>query len=219
MANGVTDRYIPALRFRSLTRLYDPWVALTTRERAFKKRVLQRAGIVSGERVLDLACGTGTLAIAATREAPGVEMTGVDGDPEILEQARGKAASAKAKISFDEGLSTDLPYERERFDAVLSTLFFHHLTDQAKRRSAEEARRVLRSGGRIVLADWGRPQDLVMRAVVLGVQVFDGFESTSANVGGRLPEILADAGFQPVEVTDRFRTPLGTIEVVAGRSP
>jgi ubiquinone/menaquinone biosynthesis C-methylase UbiE len=219
MATGTSERYIPALRFRSLTRVYDPWVALTTRERAFKTRVLRRAGIVSGERVLDLACGTGTLALAVTREAPGVEVTGIDGDPEILEQARAKAASAKATISFDEGLSTELPYETGGFDVLLCTLLFHHLADDAKRRSAEEARRVLRSGGRIVLADWGRPKDPLMRVAFLGVQVFDGFESTSANVAGRVPEVLADAGFQSVEVTDRFRTPLGTIEVVTGLVP
>jgi ubiquinone/menaquinone biosynthesis C-methylase UbiE len=219
MATGAADRYIPALRFRSLTRLYDPCVAATTREGAFKRRVLQRAMLVSGERVLDLACGTGTLAVAATREAPGVEVTGVDGDPEILEQARAKAASAKARISFDEGLSTDLPYESGRFDVVLSTLFFHHLADDAKRRSAEEARRVIRSGGRIVLADFGRPHDPLMRAAFLWIQVFDGFDSTSANVADRLPDILSEAGFQPVKVTDRFRALFGTIEVLTAGVP
>ena len=219
MATGAAERYIPALRFRALTRLYDPCVAATTREGAFKRRVLQRAMLVSGERVLDLACGTGTLAVAATREVPGVEVTGVDGDPEILERARAKAASAKAGISFDEGLSTDLPYESGRFDVVLSTLFFHHLADNAKRRSAEEARRVIRSGGRLVLADWGRPSDPLMRAAFLGVQVFDGFESTSANVAGRLPDILGGAGFEPVRVTDRFRALFGTIEVLTAGVP
>jgi ubiquinone/menaquinone biosynthesis C-methylase UbiE len=219
MATGAAERYIPALRFRSLTRLYDPCVAATTREGAFKRRVLQRAMLLSGERVLDLACGTGTLAVAATREAPGVEVTGVDGDPEILERARAKAASAKARISFDEGLSTDLPYQSGHFDAVLSTLFFHHLTDDAKRRSAEEARRVIRAGGRIVLADFGRAQDPLMRAAFLWIQVFDGFESTSSNVAGELPDILSEAGFEPVKVTDRFRALFGTIEVLTAGVP
>jgi SAM-dependent methyltransferase len=219
MASGTSDRYIPALGLSALTRFYDPVIALTTREGAFKRRVLRRAGIMSGERVLDLACGTGTLAIGAVREAPAVEVTGVDGDPEMLEKARAKARSSGAEIQFDEGLSTELPYPEAAFDVLVSTLFFHHLSTDAKLRSAEEARRVLRSGGRLVLADWGKPQDPLMRLAILPVRLTDGFDVTAANVAGRLPEILDEAGFPVVSVTDRFRTPLGTIEVVAATAP
>jgi ubiquinone/menaquinone biosynthesis C-methylase UbiE len=219
MASKTPDRYIPALTFRPLTRFYDPAIALTTRERAFKRRVLARAAITTGERVLDLACGTGTLAIAAAREAPGVEVTGVDGDPEVLERARGKAASAHVEVRFDEGLSTELPYPEAKFDVLVTTLFFHHLSTDAKLRSAEEARRVLRSGGRLVLADWGKPQDPLMQVAILPVRLGDGFDVTAANVAGRLPGILEQAGFQAASVTDRFRTPLGTIEVVAANAP
>jgi ubiquinone/menaquinone biosynthesis C-methylase UbiE len=219
MAQQASDRYVPALSFRSLTRFYDPFIALTTRERAFKSRVLQRAQLSSGERVLDLACGTGTLAIAAAREAPGLELTGVDGDPEVLERARGKARSAKLEMRFDEALSTDLPYEDDTFDVLLTTLFFHHLSEDAKLQSAEEARRVLRSGGRLVMADFGKPQDPLMRLAILPVQLGDGFDVTGPNVAGRVPPILEEGGFHGVTVTDRFRTPLGTVEVVTANAP
>jgi SAM-dependent methyltransferase len=219
MAASTSDRYIPALSFGLLTRFYDPFIALTTRERAFKRRVLRRAGITPGERVLDVACGTGTLAIAATREAPGVEVSGVDGDPKILERARKKAGSAGADIRFDEGLSTELPYEDDTFDVLLTTLFFHHLSDSAKERTAEEAVRVLRSGGRLVLADFGRPHDPLMRVANLPVRLGDGFDVTAANLAGRIPELLAAAGFGEVAVTDRFRTPIGTVEVVSASTP
>jgi ubiquinone/menaquinone biosynthesis C-methylase UbiE len=219
MATGTSDRYIPALSYRSLTRFYDPVVALTTRERAFKRRVLQRALLEPGERVLDLACGSGTLAIAAAREAPGLEVVGVDGDPDILARAREKASAARAEIRFDEGLSTELPYPDATFDVLLSTLFFHHLLDEAKKRTAEEALRVLRSGGRLVLADFGKPQDPVMRVANLPVRLGDGFDVTAGNLAGRLPPVLGDAGFDGVSVTDRLRTPLGTVEVVVARVP
>jgi ubiquinone/menaquinone biosynthesis C-methylase UbiE len=219
MAQQGSDRYIPALTFRPLTRFYDAFIPYTTREGAFKRRVLKRAAITSGERVLDLACGTGTLAIAAAQEAPAVEVTGVDGDPEVLDRARAKAASAGAEVRFDKGLSTELPYSEAAFDVLLTTLFFHHLSDDAKLRSAQEARRVLRSGGRLVLADWGKPQDPLMQLAILPVRLGDGFEVTAANVEGRLPAFLEEAGFQGVSVTDRFRTPLGTIEVVSAHTP
>jgi SAM-dependent methyltransferase len=209
------DRFIPALRFNWLTGLFDPVSKLTTREGAFKRRVLERAALREGERVLDLASGTGTLALAAARSAPGLRVIGVDGDPAILERARAKAGR---EVTFDEGLSTDLPYEDESFDVVLSTLFFHHLTDQAKLRSAEEVRRVLRPGGRLVIGDVGRPQDPLMRAAaLLTVQMLDGFDVTSGNVSGRLPGTLRDAGLEDVRVTDRLRAPIGTLEIVTAR--
>lgn len=211
------DRYIPALRFRFLTPVYDATIAYATREATFKRRVLERAAIRDGERVLDLACGTGTLAIQVAERLPAADVTGVDGDPEILQRARSKAERAGAKVGFDEGLSTELPYEDASFDVVLSTLFFHHLTDSAKRRTAEQVHRVLRPGGRLVVGDLGRPQDPLMRLAVLFVQLGDGFASTRANVAGRLPSILAEGEFSNVEVTDRFRTPIGTIDVITAR--
>jgi SAM-dependent methyltransferase len=208
------DRFIPALRFSWLTGLFDPVSKLTVREGAFKRRVLERAALVEGELVLDLACGTGTLALAAARLVRGVRVTGVDGDPAILERARAKAGG---KVAFDEGLSTDLPYEDESFDVVLSTLFFHHLSDQAKLRSAEEVRRVLRPTGRFVIGDVGRPQDPLMRVAVLPVQILDGFDVTSGNVAGRVPATLREAGLDDVRVTDRLRAPIGTLEIVTAR--
>jgi SAM-dependent methyltransferase len=210
---GTQERFIPALRFGWLTGLFDPVSRLTTREGAFKRRVLERAALAEGERVLDVACGTGTLALSAARSARNVRVTGVDGDPAILERARAKAGN---EVTFDEGLSTELPYEDGSFDVVLSTLFFHHLSDEAKLRSAEEVRRVLRPAGRAVIGDLGRPQDPLMRVAVLTVQMLDGFDVTSGSVAGRLPATLREAGLEDVSVTDRVRAPIGTLEIVTG---
>jgi SAM-dependent methyltransferase len=214
---GTQDRFIPALRFGWLTGLFDPVSKLTAREGTFKRRVLERAALAEGERVLDVACGTGTLALSAARSARNVRVTGVDGDPAILERARSKAGN---EVTFDEGLSTELPYEDGSFDVVLSTLFFHHLSDEAKLRSAEEVRRVLHPAGRVVIGDLGRPQDPLMRvAVLLTVQMLDGFDVTSGNVAGRLQATLREAGLEDVRVTDRVRAPIGTLEIVTAHRP
>jgi ubiquinone/menaquinone biosynthesis C-methylase UbiE len=216
---GRSRQFVPALRFDALTSLYDPVVGVTSRERAFKRRLMEHARIKTGESVLDVACGTGTLAIEIKKNHPKATVAGIDGDRGIVARARAKAEDAGVEIDFTYGLSTELPYDARSFDVVVSTLFFHHLTDEAKADSAVEMRRVLRPGGRVLIADWGRPQDPLMRLMFLNVQLLDGFSNTSSNVAGRLSEFLRDAGLKRVSVTDRMRTPLGTIEIVSAVRP
>jgi ubiquinone/menaquinone biosynthesis C-methylase UbiE len=212
--------FIPALRFHRLTPLFDIVAAATVRDRAIKSRVLARARLAGGEDVLDLGCGTGTLAVAAARATPRARIFGLDADPAILARARRKAAVAELDIGFDEGRSTALPYADGSFDVVLSTLFFHHLPDEAKQQTARELVRVLRPGGRLVVGDLGRPQDPLMRAAVrLTVQLLDGVATTALNVRGELPALLTAAGLRDAAVVDRVRTPTGTHEVVTAICP
>src|SRR3954468_22134877 len=108
---GRRQQYVPALRFDSLTRLYDPIVALTSREAAFKRRLLEHARIKDGESVLDPACGTGTLAIEIKKDHPKAKVSGSDADPSILARAKAKAKEAGVKIDLEHGLSNELPYD------------------------------------------------------------------------------------------------------------
>lgn len=209
--------FIPALRYDLLTPLFDYVAAVTVRDRALKRRVLSRAAIMKNERVLDLGCGTGTLALAAAAAAPGVRVTGVDADPVILAKAQRRATGAAVDITFDEAFSTALPYPDESFDVVLSTLFFHHLSDEAKCNTAAELARVLRPGGRVVVGDVGRPHDTFMRvAVRFSVQLLDGVETTTLNVRGGLPDVLSRAELQGVTVRDHMRAPTGSYEIITG---
>jgi ubiquinone/menaquinone biosynthesis C-methylase UbiE len=219
MPDDQATGFIPALRFRALTRFYDPVVALTVRERRFKARLLRQAELDGPLDVLDLACGTGTLTVAAKRAAPEIDITGLDADPEILDLARAKASEAGLEIGFDEALSTSLPYERRSFDRVLSSLFFHHLTDEAKRKTLREATRVLRPGGRLDVADWGKPADPLSAALSLSIRALDGFEPTRANFEGRLPELFAEAGLREVRTEDSLRTAYGTLCLYSARKP
>src|SRR3954462_2265738 len=102
---GRRQQFVPALRFDALTRLYDPVVAITSRERGFKRRLLEHARIKDGEAVLDLACGTGTLAIEIKKERPKAKVSALDGDRSILTRARAKAKSAGVKVNFQHGTS------------------------------------------------------------------------------------------------------------------
>lgn len=212
-------RYIPALAHRWLTPLYDPVVQWTTRERAFKSSLLQQAHLQPGQRVLDLACGTATLTIAAKQAAPDAHIIGVDGDPEILERARDKTRRAGVVLPFDRAMSHQMPYEDNSFDSVLSSLFFHHLTRDAKLATLREVHRVLKPGGELHVADWGKAANPLMRALFVLVQLLDGFETTGDNVAGLLPAFMTEAGFTDVSGTRRFATPLGTIALYAARKP
>lgn len=112
-------RYLPALRFPALTGIYDPVIRLTTRESLFKRRLLEQASPGPGQRVLDLGCGTGTLALLVKQQQPAAEVVGLDADPEMLDQARSKAERAGVELGLDEGLSTELPYPDGSFDLAL----------------------------------------------------------------------------------------------------
>ena len=207
------DKYISALRYSWLTPFYDFIVGLTTRETTFKKALLSQAAIKPGYRVLDLGCGTGTLAILAKQSQPDAEIVGIDGDAKALRLAEDKASRSSVDIQFEQGDVTALPYPRESFDRILSSLLFHHLSSKAKGRALQESFRVLEPGGELHLADWGRPHGIMMRALFLGVQLLDGFATTSDDVQGRLPEMCVLAGFKSVVETGSYRTIFGTIRL------
>ncbi|HBQ14715.1 MAG TPA: hypothetical protein DEF51_27510 [Myxococcales bacterium] len=210
--------YIPALRYRFLTRLYDPVVALTTREREFKGRLIDEVTESRG-RILDLGCGTGTLTIELAKRRWGCEVHGLDGDPEALGIARRKAERADVEIIFHEGLAQELPLPSSHFDVVVSSLVFHHLSTDVKRQALERVADVLVPGGRLLLVDWGRPHGPFMRAAFVAVQLLDGFATTTDNVRGRLPGLMAEAGLVAIRRIERWRAPLGTIELYEASAP
>lgn len=209
-------QYLPALAFRSLTPLYDPVIRWTMREDTFRERLVRQAAVQPGHRVLDLGCGTGSLAIRLAEAAPGAEVVGIDPDPEVLRRARDKAARAGVEVRFEEGDATWLPYRDGTFDRVVSSLVFHHLGPEAKRRAAAEIVRVLCPGGELHVADWGRPQNAAMRAAFFALQLLDGFATTAENVAGRLPEIFREAGLGDARERNRLATVFGTLSLYSG---
>lgn len=212
--------YIPALRYHWLTRLYDPVVRSTTREATFKRRLVDQVAARPGYRILDVGCGTGTLAIQLKRACPGAMVLGIDADPAVLGRARSKAAAAGADVTLCRGLATEPPFSPGTFDRIVSSLLFHHLTTADKRRALVRARELLVAGGELHVADWGKPHGPVMRAAYLGVQLLDGFSTTADNVAGRLIPLMEDAGFDAVVETGRLRTVWGTLSLYrAARAP
>jgi ubiquinone/menaquinone biosynthesis C-methylase UbiE len=211
------DNYIPALSHDWLTPFYDSLIRWTMPESIFKRRLTEQTRIRSGHRVLDLGCGTGTLTLLIKRNHPDATVVGIDGDPKILEIARKKADQAKLEITLDEGISFDLPYPEASFDRVVSSLVFHHLNRANKLATLREVHRVLRGGGELHIADFGKPHNALMRVVSLPWELFDGFHTTSDNVKGLIPELIGSAGFVEVHESARYMTLFGTLSLYAGR--
>ncbi len=219
MRQHADSAYVPALRFHWLTSYYDALIGATTRERRFKRALIAQARFAQGQRVLDLGCGTGTLAIWIKQDHPQALVTGIDGDPAIVFLASKKARQAHVSAQFIRALSYSLPYPPKAFDRVVSSLLFHHLSWADKTRTALEAFRVLKPGGELHVADWGRPTNPAMRILFGTIQVLDGFANTQDNVSGKLATLFAEAGFRDVAQRQTFNTMFGTLALYSGVKP
>ncbi|MCW5590599.1 MAG: class I SAM-dependent methyltransferase [Burkholderiales bacterium] len=213
------SRIIPALGFERLTGAYDLAVALFTRERRFRDSLLDQAAIEAGHDVLDIGCGTGTFAVLMGSRSPAASIVGLDADAAVLAIATRKSRHAGTRLLLVRGNASRLPFARASFDRVVSSLLFHHLSAKAKRDAAAEILRVLRPGGELHLADWGRASSGLMRTLFLAVQMLDGFETTEENVTTGLVPILVEAGFADVCCIQALPTFLGTLELVRATRP
>jgi SAM-dependent methyltransferase len=176
---------------------------------------IRRLGINKGERLLDVACGTGNLAIPAAKA--GAIVTGIDIAPNLIEQARERAAAEGVECTFEEGDAEALPYDDESFDTVVT--MFGAMFAPRPDVTASELIRVCRQGGRIAMANW-TPGGFAGQMFKTGGKHFPpppgiappvlwGDEDT---VKSRLGEGIADLKMRKQPVT--FRFPFPPAEVV-----
>ena len=133
--------------------------------RSWKRRVAELAAVLPGTRALDLCCGTGDIAFALAQ--CGADVTGLDFSPQMLEIA----AARQKKISnseirnpnFTQGDAQQLPFPENSFDIVTVGYGLRNLASWE--RGLEEMRRVARPGARIIVLDFGKPANVVWRAV------------------------------------------------------
>ena len=215
MTNQQADEFIPALGSDLLTPLYDPLLWFM-REKRFKSDLIEQAQINDGNRILDVGCGTGTLAIMTKQFHRDAEVVGIDADSKILGIARAKAAKCDIKLTFDQGMADQLPYADNSFDRVLSSLFLHHLSTENKGHTLREVFRVLRSGGQFDVVDFGPPRTFYSRLVA---RFTVNNEEVAANLHGLLPGMFREAGFQNVLETKQFMTVAGALSFYQGLKP
>ena len=209
--------YLPAASWHVFTRLFDPLVAVTMRERTFRARLREQMlrDLSPPATIVDVGAGTGTLAIDLAAAAPSATVIGIDTDPEILAIARGKPGAER--VEFRQGMAQELPLPDASADRLVISLVLHHLQPEDKRRALTEARRVLRPDGRLHIADFGRPAGFLGRAGFLFVQIADGFSNTREHAAGRLPQLFGVEGFDAARRHSRLRTAFGSLELLSAQ--
>lgn len=176
-------------------RLYDLLLFLLTRGRdhAYRKEVLDLAGVATGHHVLDVGCGTGTQTIEAVRRTgPDGSVVGVDVSPKMLAAARRKVERHGLSITLQQADAAALPFDDSRFDIVTITTVLHMVPCRRHQLCLREAARVLKCGGRLLVIDYaGAPENRKNWVAKLGPHGrFDLYS---------LRDCLSEAGFERID--------------------
>ena len=213
------EGFTPALGRPRLTFLYDAAIRLLTRETNWRRRLLAQLRPRPGERILDVGCGTGTLAIMIMRAEPSAEVFGIDPDEQVLEMARDKASRAGVAPVFLRGFARDADGLNGRFDKAVASLVFHQVSLKEKEAGIAAMARAVGPGGEIHVADYARQPTFVSRQLFRIVQALDGRENTQANADGALERILGRHAGGEVMPQAMVATLTGTISLFRSRVP
>jgi ubiquinone/menaquinone biosynthesis C-methylase UbiE len=214
----MSETFTPAAGLRVLTPLYDIAVRLGLRERQLRDQLLVDAAIEPGMHVLDLACGTGTLAILVKSRVPSCDVSAIDIDEDVLAIARRKAERAGVTVRFERQAITEPLTRFAPVDRVLCSLVMHHLDPLSRVRALRSARTALAPEGRVHVVDFGPPSSRRMRLAFYGVQLLDGFATTRDSVRGTMPEHLRAVGLHDVRETRHLDTMFGTVRFWEARA-
>ena len=180
---------------------YDMYCGAVGLGQGFRDQTLQAAAIQPGETILDVGCGTGVLTRRACDAAgPAGSAIGIDPAQHMIRVAKENAQRLGSRAEFKVAAIEQLPFENARFDVVLSSLMLHHLPPDLKRQGLREVYRVLKPGGRFIVADFYRPANPLWWPVAWP---FLFMPTTADNLRGKLPVFFREAGFDLVEMRGR----------------
>lgn len=208
--------FTPALGRPELTSQYDQVIAIMTRERRWRARLLAALAPAGGETIVDLGAGTGSMALLIKAAAPDCRMIGVDPDPDVLAIARAKIEAAAEQVELLQATGEAAVLDDGVADKVISSLVLHQCSQPAKEGLLANALRLLKPGGRLLIADYGLQRTPLMSMLFRQVRALDGYENTRANKDGEIPKLMTEAGFQAVAELSVTSTPTGSISLYAG---
>jgi ubiquinone/menaquinone biosynthesis C-methylase UbiE len=203
-------KYIPALGYDFLTAYYDLAIKITMPEKKFRRLLVEEINPQKNEQILEFGFGTGQNLLLVHKANPNIKLEGLDIDPKVKAIAERKLAKNKIAIPLHLYNGSVLPFPDSSFDKVYSCLVFHQLDAETKLNCLKELHRVMKSNGKLIIADWGKAQNKLMRLTFGLVQLLDGFKTTNDNVKGLMPDFILRAGFEDVVVKNSINTAIGT---------
>ena len=191
---------------------YDFTVNIVTlgRARALRKMTVEQSLIKPGDSVLDVGCGTGEVTLLAKTRAREGKAYGIDPAPEMIAVARSKAARKKLEIDFRVGVIEALPFPDASLDVVTSSLMMHHLPEDLKVQGLAEIYRVLKPGGRLLIADFMRPTGSFLNHLFIAFTRHQGLKSGIED----LQKLLKNAGFSQITQSNETILLIGFVRAV-----
>ena len=178
---------------------YDLYMKRITlgREDALRKMTVTLAQIKQGDSVLEIGCATGSLSLAAKKQA-GQEgrVFGIDIIPGMIEVSKEKAAQAKMDVSFQVANIQDIPFPNEHFDEVMCSFMIFHMSEKVRNNGIKEIFRVLKPNGKLLVLDLALPPNKVSRSIL---KLFLGF-MLKHNLE-ELKPIMESSGFSQIEIS------------------
>ena len=183
---------------------YDSYMSKMTlgRERTLREMTVSLAQVEPGDCVLEVGCGTGTLTLAAKRQAgQSGQVFGIDIIPGMIERSQRKAAQANVDATFQLGSIDDIPFPADQFDVVMCSFMIFHMSEMVRRKGITEIYRVLKPQGRLLVLDLALPTDPLPRAIAKAL--FGGMLQHDLR---ELLPLMESSGFSDIEIAPaKFR--------------
>jgi len=200
----VDEDRIMKSQMEQMVNSYDSYMRKMTlgRERALREMTVNLAQVKPGDCVLEVGCGTGTLTLAAKRQAgPSGKVFGIDIIPGMIELSQRKAAQAGVDVAFQLGSVEDIPFPANQFDVVMCSFMIFHMSEMVRRKGIAEIYRVLKPQGRLLVLDLALPVQPLSRAIAKLL-----FGSMLQHDLRELLPLMEASGFAGIEVAQaRFR--------------